>query len=361
MSVTLAFIEVLKQENSLPWMCNANLEVKTNAKTTLDVTYDGSAPKQNHENAFDLFFTNTNSVGCPTGSCVLLQDDCATKLERGHPVFLEGGELMTRANVERGYDVEQCLACSNKEENLQTTTHKFNVKQTDRCEVQQNKLTGMGWTSKKLKWFEKTAVNDGWFSIELTEHKNFFTTSDPNCPITSCEIKKGENCDESLGANPNYRTIPTDTGFEVQYKAVEAGEQTNICMVCSGHVNKDLFVKLSNVGSNSKCIETKCKCETTFSEKADNLIPKDETVTYSETPTVKASAFDAFFINAEPDVGTGCAVNSCALYETDCTTSNDNGFVYIDGDDKLQILRNQKRGYELSLCIVCKGDQQDIS
>jgi len=75
-------------------MCNANLEVDSSAKTTLDIDYDTLAPLS-HGNAFDLFFMNTNSGECPTGSCVLLQDDCATELPRGHPVFLEGGILKT--------------------------------------------------------------------------------------------------------------------------------------------------------------------------------------------------------------------------------------------------------------------------
>jgi len=103
----------------------------------------------------------------------------------------------------------------------------------------------------------------------------------------------------------------------------------------------------------SKCTETNCHCNTSFKEKLEKDIPKKEILTYSDTVKNYGNAFDLFFTNT--GANTGCSVDGCSLYQGDCSTSTSNGHpVWIEGGD-LKVNLNQERGFESSLCIVCKG------
>jgi len=58
------------------------------------------------------------------------------------------------------------------------------------------------------------------------------------CPLTSCEIKAGENCDEDeeSGAFRSKQVAEsgsTPSGFEVEWTPSSMGLDNNICLVCS--------------------------------------------------------------------------------------------------------------------------------
>lgn len=88
-------------------------------------------------------------------------------------------------------------------------------------------------------------------------------------------------------------------------------------------------------------------------KKADGVIPKDATLAYSSTDDKDyGTAFDLFFTNAN-DV---CLIDSCALWDSDCTTANAYGKpVWIDKDGKLKVKTNRLKGSVSNLCFKCTG------
>jgi len=127
----------------------------------------------------------------------------------------------------------------------------------------------------------------------------------------------------------------------------------NICLVCSNNAGDSLTAKLDGIKQNSEFVETDGKCKTAFEHKTDGTAPRDKTYTYTDTIKDFGNAFDAFFTNKE-DINV-CKVNSCKIYEKDCTMHADNALVYVEGGN-LKMKLNQKRETESNLCIICKGD-----
>lgn len=84
---------------------------------------------------------------------------------------------------------------------------------------------------------------------------------------------------------------------------------------------------------------------------------RDLKLGYNGNTMSYGNAFDVLFTNS--GASTGCPVDSCALYEEDCLKSVVNGPVWIEGGE-LKISQNKKRGYASSLCMICKGEQQEV-
>jgi len=88
----------------------------------------------------------------------------------------------------------------------------------------------------------------------------------------------------------------------------------NVCRICRNDAGEKALAKLPGIVQTSKCTETDCHCLTSFEKKPDGDIPKDATLAYSDSDSVKdyGVAFDVFFTNTGAD--TGCSVDSCSLF-----------------------------------------------
>jgi len=143
----------------------------------------------------------------------------------------------------------------------------------------------------------------------------------------------------------------------VEFTPATLGLDEDICLVCKNVIDESATVKLNGITQTDKCKETDCHCKNSYDKNLDKDIPKEVTLAYSDSNKNFVNAFDTFFTNSGSS--TGCSVDSCAIYEDDCLTSNDNGLVYIEGDN-LKVKLDQERAYKSSVCIICKGEQQEI-
>ena len=142
----------------------------------------------------------------------------------------------------------------------------------------------------------------------------------------------------------------------MEYSLVTEGFTKDVCLVCSNDTGESATAKLKGIVQTSECTETNCHCKNSFENKLEKDIHKDEILAYSDIVKNYGNAFDLFFTNT--GANTGCSVDSCSLYQGDCTTSTSNGHpVWIEGDN-LKVNLNQERGFVSDLCIICKGEQE---